>query len=493
MTELLQANLSLLIAAICFALLLALRAAVQNQQSRYDVRGALGWLIAFFALRGLRWVLPETSNPTLLKLSTVAWMLAFAFALIRTVVTVVLLLIRWRTQRDVPKIFRDVVDFALYAITAIPIVRSQLAIDLTGLLAGSAILSIVLGLALQDTLGNLFSGLSLQFERPYEIGDWIQVKDYVGKVVQVAWRSIKIETTRREVITVPNSVVSKEAVRKITRAGHASATEIFVTVSYDAPPNRVKDTMMDVLTSIEGTLEDPPPQILLWHFDDNGIRYRIRFYASDYRPGDKILDEFHSRIWYRFKREGMELPYPQRTVHIRQEQPRADFTVEQAGAILKQVDILTVLTEAERAHLAKELKARHFGKGEQVIEQGEEGQTFYVVAAGKVSVRTGTPSVEVTRLEAGQYFGEMSLLTGEPRTATVIALEDVILLELDRPTFARLFAGHPNLAKELSALLAHRRNQLRAALASAELAADNGPEAGRILSRLRQIFGLKTE
>jgi CRP-like cAMP-binding protein len=140
--------------------------------------------------------------------------------------------------------------------------------------------------------------------------------------------------------------------------------------------------------------------------------------------------------------------------------------------------------------VATELRPRWFGRGEQVIEQGEEGQTFYVVAEGTVAVLAGKPAVEVARLSTGETFGEMSLLTGEPRAATVVAATDALLLELDRPTFARLFAGHDGLAPKLAQVLADRRSQLDSAAAQPGPGGAE-PEAHRILGRLRQIFSLR--
>lgn len=491
--ELIQTNLAFAIALIVVPLLFAFRAAIAHAGSKKDLTGAIWLFTAFFVLRGVSWLLPATTE-SYAKAITVAWSLAFAFALIRTVVSLTIVLMRLRTGRDIPKILRDVVDFSLYAMAGITIIKTQLAVDLTGLLATSAILSVVLGLALQDTLGNLFAGLALQFERPYEIGDWIIVEGIAGRVMQVAWRSIKIETTRGEVITLPNSVVSKHSLRKVTRAQHTAAAELMIEVSYDAPPNRVKRVVLDVLGEIDGVLSEPPTQCFVNGFQENGVRYRIRYYVKDYPQIDRLADELYSRLWYRLRREGMEIPYPQRTLYLRQEEPRSQREELNLPELLKSVDILSLLADEERKHLATELRPRRFGRGEEIIEQGEAGQSFYVVAEGRVSVRAGTPPVEVTRLERGQYFGEMALLTGEPRTATVVALEDVLLFALDRKSFARLFQGHPELAREMSKLLAHRRSQLRSALAAAEHHADDtSPEAGRILTRLRSIFGLKGE
>jgi len=155
------------------------------------------------------------------------------------------------------------------------------------------------------------------------------------------------------------------------------------------------------------------------------------------------------------------------------------------------MDLLTVIPAEDRRKLARELLPRRFGRGERIIEHGAPGHTFYIVASGEISVRTGKPEVEIARLHRGQYFGEMSLLTGEPRAASVVAMSDSLLLEFDRPMFARLFSENANLARQLSAILAQRRTALRQANEAAGGAQpDQAPEAHRIFTRLRNIFGL---
>jgi CRP-like cAMP-binding protein len=156
--------------------------------------------------------------------------------------------------------------------------------------------------------------------------------------------------------------------------------------------------------------------------------------------------------------------------------------------MLRQVDFFQVLKEEERARLRREMVLKRFAKGEHVIEQGDQADTFYLVGRGELSVRTRA-GVEVSRLTRGDYFGEMSLLTGEPRTATVVALTDVVLLELDRPVFARLFDEHPELAPKLSGMLAQRRTQLQAAMAASGESLEV-TEEHHILGLLKNIFRL---
>jgi CRP-like cAMP-binding protein len=387
-----------------------------------------------------------------------------------------------------PKILRDVLDASLYVVAALIIAKQEFNIDFSSLVAGSAIASVVLGLALQDTLGNLFAGLSLQLERPFEVGDSVAVGTESGRVLQLGWRATRLETKRREVITLPNNQLAKQTVKNFSRGNEPVGVDVLISVSYEAPPNRVKQVVAETLAEVPLILASPTYRTRTWAYEDLSIKYRIRFYVADYARANRVRDEVLTRLWYRLRRAEIEIPSTPRTMHVAGPTEPVGFPLAARLSLLAAVDLFRVLRTEEREHLADAMVPRLFGAGERIIEEGAAGQTFYVVASGTVAVTTKR-GVEVTRLARGQYFGEMSLLTGEPRSATVVAVEDSVLFELDRPGFAELFEMHPGLATQLSTILAERRLQLEA-VANANLPPSDHPEANRILARLRQIFGL---
>jgi CRP-like cAMP-binding protein len=310
-------------------------------------------------------------------------------------------------------------------------------------------------------------------------------------VSQIGWRATRIENFRRESITLPNSLVGKQAIKNFSRGGEPIGQDHFIGLSYDAPPNVVKSVLMDVVQSNPLVLKDPPPSVRTFAYEESCIKYMIRYFVADYLTADAVMEDAYSRLWYRLRREGIEVPFPQRTIRMHQASaplaaPADDGFVE----VLQAVDLFAPLGPSELDRLRHEVVTRRFGRGERILQEGETGHTFYLVASGEVSVRTGRTETEITRLKRGQYFGEMSLLTGEVRSATVVAAEDAVLFEFGRPTFARLFSEHPRLARQLSALLAQRRSQLRAVAEHSGHGADGHPEERRILARLRQIFGL---
>ncbi len=462
MLDLLQSNLALVIGSIAVVVLIAARAFSTDRILRSDLRGAVSLFFAFIVFRVITRLLHDQLPPALHRGLTVLWMLTFAFGVVRASVSVGLYVVRLRSGKPTAKILRDVLDFGLYAFTSLPILKSQLDIDLSSLLATSALLSLVLGLALQDTLGNLFAGLAIQLERPFHVGDTVKIGAYTGQVVQIGWRATRIQTFRNESITLPNSILSKESVQNFTRGDGPVGVDLTIDISYETPPNLVKATVLDVLLEIPLVLHDPAPKCRPIAYAESGITFQIRYFVSDFLCQMDVKEELLSRLWYRFRRDGISTAFPHRTVQMIREERKPVVTEGSLVELLQSVDLFRGLPREVHQQLAHEVPAKQFGKNERIIEAGEAGNTFYLVASGELSVRAGRGETEVNRLKRGSYFGEMSLLTGEPRSATVVALTDSVVLELDRATFSRLFADYPNLAKQLSALLAQRRTQLKA-------------------------------
>ncbi len=470
---------------IAWVLVLIARAATSDQQLKNDLRGSVHLLTAFVALRvlgaGIEGYLPKGVATAM----RVSWMLAFSFGSVRSLVSAGLWAFRRMKRAPTSKIVRDLTDFVLYIAVTIVILKTQLAVDVTTLLGTSAVLSLVLGLALQDTLGNLFAGLSVQLEKPFDVGDHITVGTHTGRVIQMAWRATRIETFRGEHITLPNSMIAKEAVKNYTRGGLPVAIDLAFGVTYSAPPNQVKHEVLEALKAIPLVLQEPAPQVHTQDFAESSVQYLIRFYLQSYSDLLSSQGEIYTRLWYRFGRAGIEIPFPQRIVTIRNE-PQRDHVHQ---ALLQELDLFAPFTEAERMEIASHARERHFGRGEHVINEGEPGHTFFVVTRGSLAVLAGKDQTEVARLGRGQYFGEMSLLTGDPRSATVTAREDSVLLELDREAFGRHFIEHQGLAQKLAEVLASRKVELHDKLMAASLVPT--VKAQDILARLKSIFRVR--
>jgi len=501
--EFAQNNFSLLAGFLLLLLTFAVGRFIPEEQLRSELRLVSKALWGFIALKIvsiiLRFILPLPKEPhrpdehlwIFGSLGT-AILLLLVFVLVRFVVSISFWAIRHFRKKPTTKIMKDLLNVGLLLLAVFPILQSQFKLDVASLLAPSAILSVVLGLALQDTLGNLFSGLALRAEQPFEVGDIVDLgqKDQIGQVVQIGWRSIRIQTFRNEILTLPNAAISKSMVKNLSQKGLNIGVETEFLISYDMPPNKVRAEVLEAIEEISFVVQEPPSFCRVKSFDESAIRYLVRVFTTSIERYMLVRDELLTRLWYRFERNGIQFGIPRRIIHAEgstlREPPPPSYS------LLDGVDLFAPFSSQERAKLLHSAQERRFGCGEEIISVGEEGHTFYVVASGRVSVRMNT-GMELAQLAKGQYFGEMSLLTGEPRTATVVAMEDAVLLEFGRECFAEHFANNPQLTESLSKLLATRRTELAKASAAPEipLATTQQSEANRIFTRLRQIFGLR--
>ena len=280
---------------------LGIRALMSDEALRRDLNGAARLLIFSFIASATVFFVPLAAYPAFGKFLVVVSALAAAFGCIRAATG--LLLDFWRRRRavDTPKILRDVIYAALYIVAVMVVLRATLQIDLASLLTTSAILSVVLGLALQETLGNLFAGLSLQVERPFIRGDIVKVGEHTGRIIQLGWRTTRIEMQNGSIVTLPNNRVAKEPVQNFSRSG-ALARSVTVGVSYATPPNKVRAVCLETLQVLVNVIKDPAPAVAVVGYGDSAIQYQISFFARTWDDLDRDTDELLTRLWYRFNR-----------------------------------------------------------------------------------------------------------------------------------------------------------------------------------------------
>jgi CRP-like cAMP-binding protein len=240
-------------------------------------------------------------------------------------------------------------------------------------------------------------------------------------------------------------------------------------------------------------LEDPPFHALVWEYGDSEILYRARFWIAEFRRVNSIRSDVAARVWYRLRRERIEPGYP-----VQIHNPGAPAEAESAEAVqsataLRSVDLFEPLSEEERILLSQRLRPLLFGRGETVIRQGAAGDSLFVITRGRVEVRVSSAGEErvVGTLSAGSFFGEMSLLTGDPRTATVVALEDAEVLPVTRENFRGIAAANPAVLEAVARIVADRRGRLAETIRESEEAAATRSAAHRdLLKRVRSFFSL---
>jgi small-conductance mechanosensitive channel len=401
-----------------------------------------------------------------------------------------------------PAILRDVVAAAVGCLILVVLLRASFGVDVAALVATSAALSIVLGLALQETLSNLFAGLALMLERPFEPGDWIQMGDLIGRVQEVSWRAVRLKLIRQEdYLIVPNSVVAKSQIVNMSQPQPIHGHAIEVSAPYGEAPGRVRQVLIEAALDVKGVLPAPPPRARVARFDASAIVYQLVYYLDDYPRIHDLQGDVLSRVWYAFRRYGIQMPYPAADVFWRDAVKVAnDARAAETGriaALLSGVEFLEALTSEQFERLASEAQIVPYPTGAAVVRQGDDGDSLFVVVDGRVEVSVhapgGGPEQLLATLGPGDYFGEMSLLTGAPRSATIRAVEETRLVVLRKDALRPLLVADPTVPERLSKTLARRQAERDDALHRAATAEYEGPGADRasqLLGRMRRFFGL---
>lgn len=423
----------------------------------------------------------------------------------------VLVLDSWlarRLERPIPKIFRDILEGLVYMAAVLAVLRHAGA-QLDALLTTSALLTAVVGLSLQDTLGNLFAGLSIQAQNPFEVGDWIQYNQdstMVGRVVEINWRATRVITLDHIEIVIPNGPLAKAPIRNFTKPTRISRRSLMVVVPREVAPHRVRAAIEVGLRETDGVLQDPPPDVVTKEFTEYGMRYWVRYFIDDYAGREATDGNARERVWYALRRAGIEIAVPAYDVALhpddeneRKKQARQALAYRLRA--LQRVDICRELSEEQQQQLAESAEIRPYAPGELIIRQGDPGDELFIVLRGQVVISVDeneyTPrgdSTEIARLDAGSFFGEMSLMTGEPRAANVRTLLDTELLVVGKAALAPILDHAPELAEAISRSLAARREQLDTASSRSAATRSTGElddeRSGQLLFRIREFFSL---
>jgi small-conductance mechanosensitive channel/CRP-like cAMP-binding protein len=355
------------------------------------------------------------------------------------------------------------------------------------LLATSAVGAVIMGFAVQDTLSNFFAGLALQIDRPFKPGHWIEVGPFQGRVKEITWRATKIQTKAGNLIIVPNNIVGKEAINNYSEP--AAPTRLFVEVgtAYQHPPNVVRDAVLAAMRRCPRVLAEPRPDVVMTDFGASALIFQARFWVNDFSQDTRAKDEVRTAIFYEFGRRQIEIPWPIQVEYARDEAPRdTPARRDQFARTIAAVPVFASLPAEGQQAIAIAAVERLFARGEAVVTEGEPGASMFVVLDGSVAVTVGADRREVAVTEAGGYFGEMSLLTGEQRTATVTAREDTTVLEIPSDAFGTYVRSNPALLEGIAEAATQRRRELDAVRQAPGAAA--APAAASLLDRMKKFF-----
>jgi small-conductance mechanosensitive channel/CRP-like cAMP-binding protein len=375
-----------------------------------------------------------------------------------------------RHHVEAPKFLQQLTSGVLFCIAVALVLNLRHGQHVDTFLAGSGILAVVVGFAMQETLANIISGIALQIGKPFSVGDWLIIDNHRAEVMEVNWRSTRLRTNDDIFFDVPNRTVVGSTVTNLSYPTKTHSNRMRFGFEYSAPPNVVREIIHRVATGVAGVLEFPPVKVYLKEFGESAIVYELKYSLNDESRFNDIEDAIRTNLWYAVRRAGLTIPFPIRTVHLHRP-PAGDERAaarDEVRAFIARQPMLAELCDSEREALVARAPILHFGRGEMIIHQGREGCSMFVIVRGEVEVwvRSTDQDTRVATLGAGEAFGEMCLLTGEARTATVKARTDCQILEIERGQLQPLIQANGNLAAKLSELLARRKLETDGILAA---------------------------
>lgn len=426
--------------------------------------GLLALLLAWFALLlHSQWAAGTASAPVVLALDAAAYLgLAFLVLAVLDALVIGEYLIE-RKGRYVPDVVRRLLLGAGVVVAAVIILRLVMNINLLALVALPTIAAAVVGVALKDTVARFFAGIELG--KMVKEGDWITTLEREGKVTHIGLEHVTLMTRERDYVTLPNDTVIQSGVTNYSRPTTTHVCSIYVEAAYRASPGDVCATLVDSASAVDGVLNDPKPLAIVTAFNESGIQYKLKFPIADYARRPEIESAVRTYVWNAFSRKGIEIPFPQRV--ILQGLPERSETPgsERIQRYLAAVDFLATLTPIQLEAIARGSRTEQFLPGERVVRQGQPGQELYVIIEGRADVlveQNGLSSV-VNQLAPGQFFGEMSLLTGDPRSATVVATTILRVLVVGKDALVQLVQEDKGVIERIGAVVARRQASTLAA------------------------------
>jgi len=420
-----------------------------------------------------------------------------------------------RVPFPLPGVLHGFILILLYLIVLFAVLRGSLGVNITPFLATSAIFTAILGLAFQGVLSNLLAGISLNLTRSFSRGDWVKIGAHEGVILDTNWRETLILDRFTNVVVIPNNTVASEMIVNFSRPDHKTALTIPLKVSSGAPPAIVLDALRQAAREVPEVITVRAPEAYIISYDNLGISYVVKFWVTDFARKHPITGDVARHIWYKFRRENIGVPVffdegirdvveavgAGRGVEAEDGEKGRNFADLLPSSLLRYHEGdkagQLLVPEAEIRRLAASVRRQKYTGGEVLFRQGDKGESCYIVAKGSVKGQIiyedkGKRHISEFQIEAGGIFGEMSLFTGMPRTATGIIESEAELLEITAEDFAQLLSRNPQLAEVLAEVVS-LRNQKNAEflrkikeLSAAEI--ENSCNRHSVLERLRKLI-----
>ena len=395
------------------------------------------------------------------------------------------------------KILRDLLTLAVITVVTMVVIHRDFRVNLVGLAATSAVVTAVIGLAAQETLKNLFAGISLQVDSPFEEGDWVDLGSTTGIVTSLRLMTTRVRGIDGSITVVPNSRIAVEGLRRF-KPEEPVGQIIELGLDYNFPPSQAVDLLQRTLYQNRKLLRTPTPKVWVSSFAESSIIYSLLTWQTSAMEMRQLRSTVLEQIWYALHRVDQSIPYPVRDTRTKPSParlPSREITSKQKQKLLSTTEIFGHLNDHQLEMLADLASCHSFAPGESVVRQGELGDSLYLVVSGTLEVfqantdsSTRLPGRFVASLETRDAFGEMALCTGEARTASVICQTECVLIEIERKHLLPLLEEEPAILETMGSIMAARRQQLKA---NKEDRAESRRRA--LIARMQRLFNLSKQ
>ncbi len=426
--------------------------------------------------------------------------LAVAWFLVRVIDILFWGLIERRLSAPIPRLIKDIGAGMIFLVAGMTIVSLVFQQSVAGIWATSGIVGIVVGFALRNMIADVFSGVALNVDRPFKLGDWIQVhprsvEPMHGCVTEISWRTTRIRRTNNTTVVIPNSLISSIVLVNYSAPEPTSRFDQTFCLEFGVPAERALRVLLAGTKAAEGVLDDPAPKVLINEVTNEGVVYKIRYWLDPVKTSPrKGRHQITASILRHLHHAGISLAYPKQDLYLSRMPSRqldSGFDKEQ---LLKRTELFAKLNPSEIKTLASHVEERRYPAGDALVKKGEDGDSMFILVEGLLSVCTNADedgrSVYVDVIEPGIFFGEMCLLTRCPRMATIYAQTDVLVYEIKHDAMNTLLAKRPEIASHLADTAARRHRRLVAAgrVKDETVEVDQRSTSNRILDRMKEFF-----
>ncbi|HLO75770.1 MAG TPA: cyclic nucleotide-binding domain-containing protein, partial [Magnetospirillum sp.] len=360
-----------------------------------------------------------------------------------------------------------------------------------GVLATSGLVVAVLGLALRGIIADVFSGIALNMEHPFRVGDWVQLDGgLVGMVTEMNWRATRLVTRDHTAVVVPNAVIAGSRLVNFSYPDRHYRAVLRLALPAGVPVERARRLLLSAVLGVEAVQTAPRPEVQVEGFDERGVMFAVRYWVADFADDNHCRDAVAAAVAETLAHAGLAPGVPRREVMVgRRPDGAASMGLEDH---LRQVPLFRRFSAEEISALAVRVSERPFREGECLFAQNDPGGSLLLVAEGVLEVRVRVDGGETAleRMLSGDVLGEISLLTGQPRSASAVALTDGLAYEIRKDHLEPILRARPQLAEELADLMARRQAHNRERLAAGKAKVETQAEAGDLLARLKAFFRL---